>query len=146
MKKRLTVKEVAQILQVEESTVRFWEKEFKDFLNIKAGVGQRNRYTPENLEMLGKIRELLYSEMYTIKGAKRRLELDRTVGDSLGIDQNFKTTVLFMFSNILDELQRARDEAAALGEEVRELKKANSDMESKLNRPRNRLLGILSWK
>lgn len=138
MKKKMTVKEVAQIFQVEESTIRFWEKEFKEFLNIKTEKGQRYRYTPENLEMFSKIRELLHTEMYTIKGARRRLELDRTVGDSLGVDHNFKTTVLFMFSSILHELQQARGEAEVLYSEVQELKEAKNLMEAKLWEARNR--------
>ncbi|MCR4442208.1 MAG: MerR family transcriptional regulator [Peptococcaceae bacterium] len=147
MKRKLTVKEVAQILQVEESTIRFWEREFGEYLQVKAQKGQRNRYTPENLEMLGKIRELLHTEMYTIKGARRRLELDRAVGDSLGVEHNFKTTVLFMFSNIMDELQRARGEAQALSCELQELKKTKNRIETQLEEIRGKkLFGLFRIK
>jgi DNA-binding transcriptional MerR regulator len=143
VEKKLTVKEAARILQVEESTVRFWEKEFAEFLLIKADKGQRNRYTQENIEMFTKIRELLHTELYTIKGAKRRLELDRTVGDSLGVDHNFKTTVVFMFSSILTELQEARKEADKLSREVQNLKRAKNEIEEKLWEEQSRgLLGF----
>lgn len=137
-KRKMTVKEVAQILQVEESTIRFWEKEFGDFLNLKVEKGQKYRYSPENLEMFTKICELLHTEMYTIKGARRRLELDRTVGDSFGVEHNFKTTVLFMFSTILNELQEARNEASALSSQVKELKIAKESMEEQLWEAQNK--------
>lgn len=143
MKKLLTAREVSQILQVEESTIRFWEKEFKDLLNIKIEKGRKLRFTAENLELLAKIRELLYMEMYTIKGAKRRLELDRSVGDSLGVEHNFKTTVLFMFSSIMNELQMARQETAAMAEKIKELERINSSMEKELIEARK--VGFLSF-
>lgn len=141
MKKKLSVKEVARILQEEESTIRFWEKEFASYLQIKADRGKRERFTPENLEMFTKIHELLHTEMYTIKGAKRRLELDRAVGDTLGIEHNFKTTVLFMFSSIMKELQEARKETLRLTEKMHQLEEINEDMEKKLWDAHNR--GIL---
>lgn len=143
MKKLLSTREVSQILQVEERTIRFWEKEFKELLNIKTDKGRKQRFTTENLELLAKIRELLYMEMYTIKGAKRRLELDRSVGDSLGVEHNFKTTVLFMFSTIMNELQQARQETAAMAEKIRELEKTNSSMERELIDARK--VGFLSF-
>lgn len=132
MKKKLTVQEVARIIHEEDSTIRFWEKEFKDYLQIRAEKGKRERYTAENLEMFTKIHELLHTEMYTIKGAKRRLELDRTVEDSLGVEHNFKTTVLYMFSNILSELQEARKETEKLAVKLRKLEEINELMEKEL--------------
>lgn len=147
MKKRLSVKEAAQILQVEESTIRFWEKEFADFLGIKVQKGQRLRYSTENMEVFAKIRELLHTEMYTIKGAKRRLELDRSLGDSLGVEHNFKTTVLFMFSRILEELQQARDEANKLSAELKILKDTKENMERQLEETQQRgLLGFFRFQ
>lgn len=141
MNKKLTVQEVAQIIHEEESTVRFWEKEFKDYLQIRVEKGKRERYTAENLEMFTKIHELLHTEMYTIKGAKRRLELDRAVGDSLGVEHNFKTTVLFMFSSILSELQEARKETGRMALKMRKLEETNELMEKELWEAHNR--GIL---
>ena len=77
MLEKLTINQVSEILQVEPSTIRFWEKEFGEYLKIECSKGRRKRYTEENLEMFASIKELLYTEQYTIKGAKRRLELDK---------------------------------------------------------------------
>ncbi|MDT3703620.1 MAG: MerR family transcriptional regulator, partial [Thermincola sp.] len=75
MEEYLALNQVSEILQVEQSTIRFWEKEFADFLKIKTKRGQHKRFSPEHLEVLNQIKELLYSDMYTIKGARRRLEM-----------------------------------------------------------------------
>jgi|GEM_PF-837072 len=105
---KLTIQQVSNILQVEPSTLRFWEKEFADYLKISCSKGQRRRYTQLHLETLARIKGLLQTDLYTIKGAKRRLEMDRTVGVA-GLDQEFKTTVVQMFSTILQELKTARE-------------------------------------
>ena len=93
----LTIDQVSNILQVEVSTLRYWEKEFSEFLNIKCQKGQRARYTEESVEMFSQIKELLYNEQYTIKGAKRRLEMERTLTSALGMEANFNTTVFLCF-------------------------------------------------
>ena len=110
MTEKLTIQQVSNILQVEVSTLRFWEKEFEEFLNLKSNRGTRKKYGQDQLEVFAQIKELLQSEQYTIKGAKRRLELDKTLTSALGIDQNFKTTVFHMFTDIMEELQKARKE------------------------------------
>jgi len=138
MEKNLTIQQVADILQVETSTVRFWEKEFAEFLDTRARKGQHKRFTHRHLEMLAQIKELLYTEMYTIKGAKRRLEMERTMSGALGIESNFKTTVFFMFSAIMQELQSYREESRKLGEKVRELHKQKARIEEMLIEERNK--------
>lgn len=105
---KLTIQQVSNILQVEPSTIRFWEKEFADYLKINCAKGQRRRYTKQNLEDLARIKGLLQTELYTIKGAKRRLDMDRAGEGLYSLDQDFKTTVVNMFSTILEELKTAR--------------------------------------
>lgn len=138
MEQYIALNQVSEILQVEQSTIRFWEKEFADFLNIKSKRGQHKRFTPEHLEVLSQIKELLYVEMYTIKGAKRRLEMDRTLNSALGIENNFKTTVLFMFSAIMRELQSYKEESRELKAEVRKLRDQKSKIEELLLEEKNK--------
>ena len=47
MSGRLTVRQVSNILQVEESTLRFWEKEFEEYLNLDV-QGQRKDILSSN--------------------------------------------------------------------------------------------------
>lgn len=137
---KLTINQVSDILQVEPSTIRFWEKEFEDYLKVDCSKGRRKRYTEENLEMFSSIKELLYTEQYTIKGARRRLELDKALTSALGIEQNFKDTVVFMLSSIMEEMQKAREESRRLAEQVELLRYEKQDMEEKLIEAQNRNL------
>lgn len=138
----LTIDQVGNILQVEVSTLRYWEKEFNDFLNINCPKGQRVRYTEENLETFLQIKELLYNEQYTIKGAKRRLEMERTLTSALGIESNFKTTVFFMFSAIIQELQKTREESKKLSCQLELLRKEKEEVEDRLTEEQQKSL----WK
>jgi DNA-binding transcriptional MerR regulator len=132
MSSRLTVRQVSNILQVEESTLRFWEKEFEEYLNLDVQKGQRKRYTQQQLEILAKIKELLHNEQYTIKGAKRRMDLDNTIADPLGIEHNFKTTVVYMLSSIMKELQKTQEESRKLSQQVELLRREKNQIAAQL--------------
>jgi DNA-binding transcriptional MerR regulator len=132
MSSRLTVREVSNILQVEESTLRFWEKEFEEYLSLDVQKGQRKRYSQRQLEVLSKIKELLHTEQYTIKGAKRRLDLDNTIADPLGIEHNFKTTVVYMLSSIMKELQKTQEDSRKLSQQVELLRREKNQIAAQL--------------
>jgi len=132
MEKYLTLKQASIILEVEPSTIRFWEKEFDEFLNIRSGKGQHKRFSEKNVETLSQIKELLQTEQYTIKGAKRRLEMDRSLNSAIGVDHNFKTTVFFMFSAIIQELQAYRQESRELAGRLENLRLEKSAIEEQL--------------
>ncbi|NLC76996.1 MAG: MerR family transcriptional regulator [Clostridia bacterium] len=140
MSDKLTIQQVSSILQVEVSTLRFWEKEFEEFFNIKEPKGRRKRYDQNHLELFSQIKELLQTEQYTIKGAKRRLELERTLACAMGVDHNLKTTVFFMFSAIMEELGKAREESRRLADEVRHLRSLKEAAEIKLLEEQNKSL------
>lgn len=65
--------EVAEILQMETSALRFWEKEFPQLRPLRTQRGQR-LYTARDVEILRQIRELLYEQGLTIEGARKALE------------------------------------------------------------------------
>lgn len=138
MTEKLTIQQVSHILQVEVSTLRFWEKEFEEYLKLKGNKGARKRYNQDQLEVFSQIKELLQTEQYTIKGAKRRLELDRTLASALGVEQNFKTTVFHMFNAIMEELQKAREESKKLAHEVQLLRTEKELIEGKLLEEQNK--------
>ncbi|WP_227765927.1 MerR family transcriptional regulator [Zhaonella formicivorans] len=138
MTEKLTIQQVSHILQVEVSTLRFWEKEFEEYLQLKGNKGARKRYNQDQLEVFSQIKELLQTEQYTIKGAKRRLELDRTLASALGVEQNFKTTVFHMFNAIMEELQKAREESKKLAHEVQLLRTEKELIEGKLLEEQNK--------
>jgi DNA-binding transcriptional MerR regulator len=52
--------------------LRYWESEFKLLRPKKNPAGQR-LYRPRDLELIGRIKVLLYDERLTLEGAKKRL-------------------------------------------------------------------------
>lgn len=65
--------EVATLLAVKPYVLRYWETEFPDIRPAKSKSGQR-LYKRRDVEVLVKIRELLYGERFTINGARKRLK------------------------------------------------------------------------
>ena len=64
--------EVSKILEVEPYVVRYWESEFKTVQPVRTRSDQR-LYRKKDVDELLTIRNLLYKEMFTIAGAKKRL-------------------------------------------------------------------------
>jgi DNA-binding transcriptional MerR regulator len=67
-----TISEVADELDVPQHVLRFWETKFPQIRPLKRGGGRRY-YRPEDVDLLGRIRALLYQEGYTIRGVQRLL-------------------------------------------------------------------------
>lgn len=67
-----TISEVAQDLSVPKHVLRFWEGKFAQLRPMKRGGGRRY-YRPEDVDLLRGIRQLLYSDGYTIKGVQKIL-------------------------------------------------------------------------
>ena len=67
-----TISEVSSKLDVPPHVLRFWESKFVQIKPLKRGGGRRY-YRPEDIDLLRNIRELLYTEGYTIKGVQKLL-------------------------------------------------------------------------
>ena len=67
-----TISEVATDLDVPQHVLRFWETRFTQIRPLKRAGGRRY-YRPEDVELLRRIRQLLYNNGYTIKGVQRLL-------------------------------------------------------------------------
>ena len=69
--------EVAEIVGVKPYVLRYWETEFPDIAPGKSKSKQR-LYKRKEVELILRIRALLYQEKFTIEGARKRLkELSR---------------------------------------------------------------------
>ena len=62
--------EVARLCDIPAYVLRFWESEFPQLKPHKGGTGQR-LYRRRDVEMALRIKSLLYSEGYTIPGARQ---------------------------------------------------------------------------
>lgn len=65
--------EVCQYTDTQPYVLRFWESEFPQLAPEKNRSGQRV-FRREDIELIFRIKQLLYEEEYTIAGARRRLE------------------------------------------------------------------------
>jgi DNA-binding transcriptional MerR regulator len=75
-KEYFTIGEVSQITLVPKYTLRYWENEFKLLRPIRKSSGQR-RYRKEEVEIIFKIKDLLYNKRYTIEGVKKYFVCDK---------------------------------------------------------------------
>ena len=81
VQKRLYYKigEACKALGIQPYVLRYWETEFPALAPSKSRSGQRV-YSEKELEIIRRIKELLYEEGYTIAGAKKKLEVELATG------------------------------------------------------------------
>ncbi|MCX8083701.1 MAG: MerR family transcriptional regulator [Calditerrivibrio sp.] len=66
--------EVCQLTGLKPSVIRFWEKEFRQLKPVRVSSNQR-LYTQNHINIINKIKHLLYEEKLTIEGAKKKLRI-----------------------------------------------------------------------
>ena len=103
LKKYYSIKEVSDQLGIPESTLRYWEKEFKEISPKKNAKGIRH-YTLEDIEQIKLVNHLVKEKSLTIKGAKTRMK-----------DNPQKTTDTH---DIVERLKKIREELVAILEEL----------------------------
>lgn len=69
----LKVREVCELVGISPHTLRYWEKEFSDYLNPRRTAGGHREYDDHNLRRLVEIKHFLKNELYSIQGAKNKL-------------------------------------------------------------------------
>ena len=67
-----TISEVSALLDVPQHVLRFWESKFFNLRPLKRSGGRRY-YRPNDVAVLRRIRQLLYVDGFTIKGAQKLL-------------------------------------------------------------------------
>ena len=78
--------EVAETAGVEKHVLRFWEQEFSILKPEKNRSGQR-LYQKKDVELVLRIKGLLYNEKYTLAGARKKLlERDKPVQKGLNFN------------------------------------------------------------
>ena len=85
-KRYFTISEASNLCNVEAHVLRYWEQEFSQLSPIKRR-GNRRYYQRHDVMLIRHIKELLYENGYTIKGAKQKLTDEAS-------DQDTKTSSL----------------------------------------------------
>lgn len=70
-----SIGQVNAVTGIPKPTIRYWEKEFNDFLHPLRTTGNQRRYDEHGIAELEKINYLVKVQGYTIDGARRKLEL-----------------------------------------------------------------------
>jgi len=72
-----SIGEVAAIFQVNESTLRFWEKEFPTVIKPKKNAKGTRNYTKDDIEQVKLIHFLLKEKGMTLVGARKKLREEK---------------------------------------------------------------------
>jgi DNA-binding transcriptional MerR regulator len=71
----LSIDQVSQLTGVRKSTLRYWEKEYTEFLNPRRTVTNRRMYDMGDVEKVEVLRHLIEDEKYKSIGVKMKLGL-----------------------------------------------------------------------
>jgi DNA-binding transcriptional MerR regulator len=99
-KKYYRIGEVSELIGVEPHVLRYWEGEFKQIRTHRV-AGQR-LYKVEDIDLIRRIKNLLYEEGFTIAGARRQIAMEQKMGCSR--DKTHK-----LLKEIRDELNVIKD-------------------------------------
>lgn len=106
-KKYYTIGDVAELLGVRASTLRFWESKFT-IVHPRRSSGGRRYYTPADIELIGQIHYLVKEKGMKLEAAQASLK-----SNPEGIDTRFKVlsrlrAVRSELSTLLDALNKRR--------------------------------------
>lgn len=120
--------EVSDIVGVKPYVLRYWESEFTDIKPSKSKSGQR-LYKKRDVEMLVRIKELLYKERFTIGGAKKRLK-DGGKGDGSETDASPAARGPKQLEVFADADDETTLKAASKGDNKKVLTKIKKDLQA----------------
>ncbi len=96
-----SISEVAEMVKLEQHVLRYWETEFPDLKPQKNRSGNR-AYKEKDVIVIKKIQYLLYEELFTIEGARKKLKQMRKVS----LDDYRRSQALLSDTEFLLELQK----------------------------------------
>ena len=101
-----TISEVSALLDVPQHVLRFWESKFSILRPLKRSGGRRY-YRPDDVAVLRRIRQLLYVDGFTIKGAQKliRSKASATNPNALAIASSASGEDLAAAMAMLDDVK-----------------------------------------
>ena len=116
-----TISEVSEQLDVPSHVLRFWETKFTQLKPMKRSGGRRY-YNRADLELLTTIRDLLYRDGFTIKGAQKALKEKRASqandtasnADAAPKEADTSSNAGLLLSQLMTRLQALDDKLANL--------------------------------
>ncbi|HET8769472.1 MAG TPA: MerR family transcriptional regulator [Gemmatimonadaceae bacterium] len=74
-----SIGDVCELTELKPHVLRYWESQFK-FLNPAKNRSGNRVYTRREVELVQLVKHLLYTEKYTIEGARRKVDDHRRSG------------------------------------------------------------------
>ena len=90
-----SIGEVAGMLEVNTSLLRFWENEFPELRPVKNKRGTRS-YTQKDIELLRRIKYLTKDCGMTLEGARQQLKSDKSPDRNLELVQTLNELKNFL--------------------------------------------------
>jgi len=76
-----SISEVCKLTDLKSYVLRYWETEFRELNPPKNRAGNRT-YRKKDIDIINKIKELLYDKKFTIEGARNQLAITPNVASS----------------------------------------------------------------
>ncbi len=95
---RYSIGEVAKMLGVKTSLIRFWQESFPS-IKVKRTITGRRYFEPKDVELLHLIYHLVKEKGYTLKGAKEYIDMDQkpqSLEQDVELVQTLKELKLFL--------------------------------------------------
>ncbi len=80
-----TIGEVSNLLDIKPHVIRYWETEFPQ-LKPRKERGRNRQFTQDHIQLLMKIKNMLYNQKLTIAGARQKLKLDKKNQEQMEIE------------------------------------------------------------
>lgn len=103
-KRYLSISEVSELCSLEPYILRYWEQEFSQLAPVKR-KGNRRFYQKQDVELIRKIRKLLYEDGFTLEGARAQLKFTK---QSLSQQNNLHQTLNKLIADFEAVLQNLR--------------------------------------
>ena len=94
-----SIGEVSKMVNLKSYVLRYWETEFKQLAPLKNRAGNRT-YRQKDIDLIIKIKDLLYKKKYTIEGARSLLS-SKSVNNKSLLLENSRS-----ISNLRKELEQ----------------------------------------
>lgn len=98
-----TIGEASKLCMLEQHVLRYWEQEFSQLKPVKR-QGNRRYYQRKDILFIRRIKHLLYSEGFTIEGARSKLAAEENPLPINRYNHEFLRTIISSLENLLVEL------------------------------------------
>ena len=104
-----SIGEVCELTELKPHVLRYWESQFR-FLNPAKNRSGNRVYQRREIELIQLVKHLLYTEKYTIEGARQKVDEHRKGGELKSVARTaLNTQTLDALEHDLKELARLLD-------------------------------------